>query len=58
MDHRLHPRYLARKRHLRDIWTVTGLIMLTLPPGGQLSVALLLVFLSFAYLDERPYPEN
>lgn len=58
MDHHRQRQVRRRKKHLRDMWIAAGLIMLLLPAGAQLTLALLATFLSFAYLDERPYVDD
>ena len=45
-------RYAAKQRIVRQVWIASGLLMLALPLGGQLALALPTVFLSFAILDE------
>lgn len=45
-------RYTAKQRIVRQIWIVSGLLMLALPLGGQLALALPTTFLAFAVLDE------
>lgn len=46
-----------RKKLTRDGWILVGLVMLILPLGGKVALALLYTFLAFAYLDEKPYGE-
>ena len=52
-DRRNHPRYKAKRGRVRDIWIVSGLLMLALPhPAAVTAVALLTTFASFMILDE------
>lgn len=45
--------YLARKRHLKELWIGTGLLALTFPvPAFLVILGLLSCFISFAFLDE------
>lgn len=45
-------RYAAKRRIVRDVWIVAGLLMIMLPPAAQLVVALPTTFLAFVILDE------
>lgn len=47
--------FVQRKRQIRDGWIIASLIMLALPLGGKLVLALFYTFMAFAYLDEKPY---
>ncbi len=47
-------RYAAKRRIVRDVWIVSGLIMLALPLAAQILLALATTFLAFVILDETP----
>ena len=50
---RSNPRYRAKKARVRDLWIVSGLLMVALPhPAAVTGVALLTTFASFMILDE------
>lgn len=47
-------RYRAKRRLVRDLWLLVGVLMLLLPPVAQLALALPTAFLAFVILDETP----
>ena len=58
-DKALHPRlrretsrYLKKKRIVKDLWIVSGLLMLAMPINIIAMLALGTTFLAFAILDE------
>lgn len=55
VNHRDLPEYQMRKRKVRDAWIGLGLVMLLMPTGILFVTALLGCFLSFMFLDEKPY---
>ncbi|ALP52210.1 hypothetical protein Tel_03080 [Candidatus Tenderia electrophaga] len=58
IDHRDTAEYRQRKRRLRDYWSVGLLATLPLPPGIQVPLIVLAIFVSLAYLDETPYAQT
>ena len=55
VNHRSLPEYQMRKRMVRDAWIWGGILMLLLPVVSVFVTALLGCFLSFMFLDEKPY---
>ena len=58
-DKALHPRlrretsrYLKKKRIVKDLWIVSGLLMLAMPINIIAMLALGMTFLAFTILDE------
>ena len=56
-----HPRlrrqtskYLRKKRIVRDVWLVSGVLMISMPLNIILALALGTTFLAFTILDETP----
>ena len=47
--------YREKRRRMRDPWIVAGLVMIFLPPGAVMSLALFMTFLTFTFLDESVY---
>ena len=47
--------YRRKRRHVRDGWIVTGLVMIALSPPASIALGLFCTFLSLAYLDESRY---
>jgi len=45
-------RYKRKKRLVRDLWLISGVVMLHLPVNMILALALATTFLSFTILDE------
>jgi len=45
-------KYRRKKTIVRDVWIVSGLLMIPSPPMLVLALALATAFLSFAILDE------
>lgn len=45
-------RYRIKRRIVREIWLWSGAVMIFLPLGALLTLALATTFLSFAVLDE------
>jgi hypothetical protein len=50
--------YKNRKRKLRDIWILVGMLMISVPLPIILVITLFFTFMSFAYLDESSYVEK
>ncbi len=55
MGYTIGAEYQRRKHQIRDGWIIMGILMIMLPLGGQIIVALWYTFMAFAYLDEKPY---
>ncbi len=54
-ERRSSAKYLAKKSLVKDIWIVSGLIMLCSQSLAMIaSLTLLTTFLAFAILDETP----
>lgn len=47
-------RYRKKQRIVRDIWIISGLLMLSMPTGMVYVMTLGTTFLSFMILDETP----
>lgn len=48
------PKYRKKQRIVRDIWIISGLLMLSTPVGMAYVLALGTTFVSFMILDETP----
>ncbi|MCK9530187.1 MAG: hypothetical protein M0R77_06445 [Gammaproteobacteria bacterium] len=46
--------YRRKQRLVRDLWIVSGLMMLGAPLGGMLALALGTLLVAFVILDETP----
>lgn len=51
---RYTQKYRKKKKIVRDIWIVSGTIVMALPLGGQLLLLLTTTILAFTILDETP----
>lgn len=50
------PRYIARKKKIRDLWIGGGVIVLSYPvPAVFTIIGLLCCFITFAFLDEGSF---
>jgi hypothetical protein len=56
-----HPRwrrytrkYRRKRKIVRDVWIVSGLIIAAAPPGAAIVLALGTTFIAFMILDETP----
>ncbi len=47
-------KYRKKKKIVRDLWLVSGLLMLCVPPTFMLAMALGTTLLAFVILDETP----
>jgi len=47
-------KYQQKRRIVRDVWIVSGLLMLSVPTGMTFVLALGTTFVSFMILDETP----
>lgn len=52
---RTTAQYKKKKKIVRDLWLMMGLLMVPLPVAFTLALALLTTFLSFVVLDESLY---
>lgn len=52
---RRYTRQYRRKRKIvRDVWIVSGLLIAAVPPGAAMILALATTFVAFMILDETP----
>ncbi len=55
IDIRETNEYKGRKQQLRDIWIAVLIVMIFLPLGAQLGLAIITTLAALCYLDEVPY---
>ncbi|MGD8559895.1 MAG: hypothetical protein PVF34_07590 [Gammaproteobacteria bacterium] len=55
IPHRATAEYKQKKKIVRDMWIVMGILMTTSPVALAMGLALLTTFLSFTVLDESIY---